>query len=276
MNDIKIQTPKYALNTGIKGTNNLDFQHKIFENDSYDHLQKAGLSKGKIIWDIGCGSGIITEYLAKMVGDNGYVYAMDISQEQIKIAQERIKSSNQKNVEFITDNIENIDPSKYKKADIIFSRFLLMHLNNPINALKIMSSLLKENGVISSEEPSMDSFKQNKLSNPYLNKFYNLLISYGKLQNVDYNIGKKLENICKELNIFSKIQSYSKKYTPTENIKKLISLRLDELEYNLINSNLTSKDEYKILKENIRNFLKSDKSNEFAIIAEQFYLLAYK
>ena len=78
-----------------------------------------------VVWDIGCGSGVMTEYLAKVVGSNGYVYAIDISNDQIKVAKRRIESAGYKNVEFIVGDINKIKNDAYKKADIVYARFLI-------------------------------------------------------------------------------------------------------------------------------------------------------
>ncbi|MGI4850699.1 MAG: methyltransferase domain-containing protein [Janthinobacterium lividum] len=69
----------YILKTGRGAEQALEEQHKIFEQDSYEHLKRAGLSSGHTVWDIGCGSGVMTEYLAKTVGSTGHVYAFDIN-----------------------------------------------------------------------------------------------------------------------------------------------------------------------------------------------------
>ncbi len=68
----------YVLKTGIEAKEILDRQHNLFSQESYRHLERAGLAPGQKVWDIGCGSGAMTEYLAEAVGSIGHVYALDM------------------------------------------------------------------------------------------------------------------------------------------------------------------------------------------------------
>src|SRR3990167_7555643 len=80
----------YALATGKAGSQRLDLQNKMMSEEAYKQLEKAGLSEGQTVWDIGCGNGAMTVYLAQKVGKKGHVYAIDINEEQIKVAKEKI------------------------------------------------------------------------------------------------------------------------------------------------------------------------------------------
>lgn len=64
----------YFLGTGDEAAKRLDLQHELSADMSYEHLEKAGLQKGQTVFDIGCGSGAMTLYLAKAVGPEGHVY----------------------------------------------------------------------------------------------------------------------------------------------------------------------------------------------------------
>ena len=71
------------------------------------------------IIDIGTGSGCIAISLAKMIS-NSNVYALDISEEALKIAKENA-SNNNVNVSFIHDDILNLKNNIETKFDIIVS-----------------------------------------------------------------------------------------------------------------------------------------------------------
>jgi cyclopropane fatty-acyl-phospholipid synthase-like methyltransferase len=55
----------YILATGQKAAQTLEKQHEIMSVHSIEQLQKAGLKEGMIVWDVGCGTGTMTEYIAK-------------------------------------------------------------------------------------------------------------------------------------------------------------------------------------------------------------------
>ncbi len=217
----------------------------------------------------------MTEYLAEVVGSEGLVYAIDVSEEQIAVAKNRIEAAGYKNVQFIAGDINNLGASKCKKADIVYSRFLLMHVANPEKIIKLMASLLKSGGVISLQESSMNTAEEHP-SNPFIHKYYRLIVDYGKLKGFDYNVGRKLPEIFDKLGIFSKVNYYTKDYKTTDHIKQLLSLRLPELQDKFVSADLITEEEYIKLKSAVNNFLKDEKSNDCVIMAEQSHVLARK
>jgi ubiquinone/menaquinone biosynthesis C-methylase UbiE len=114
----------YILGTGGQGASNLDLQHKILKEESFAQLRQAGLAKNMVVWDIGCGSGVMTEYLAETVGAEGLVYALDVSEEQINVTKERIAAAVHSNIQSIVGDIITLDANQFKKADIVYSRLL--------------------------------------------------------------------------------------------------------------------------------------------------------
>ncbi|MCH9753805.1 MAG: class I SAM-dependent methyltransferase [Alphaproteobacteria bacterium] len=264
----------YFLKTGKQGSDNLDLQHELFKKESLEQLGKAGLSENMVVWDIACGGGIMTEYLAQSVGPNGKVYAIDISKGQINVAKDRIEEAGHKNVEFIVGDINDIDFQKYQKADLAFSRFILMHVTKPQKIIKIIASLLKPSGVISFHESSMKHIDIK--SNSAMEELYQLIIKYGDMNGLDYDIGRKIAPMCEELKLFKKVESTTKIYHTTDTAKQLISSRIDETEDQLVKSGLTTIENFAKLSAEIKAFLKSDQSNEYNLMKEQNFILAYK
>lgn len=265
----------YILATGNQGVSNLDLQNEIFKKKSFKQLKKAELGPNMVVWDVGCGSGVVTEHLARVVGPEGLVYALDVSQDQLKITKSRIESAGFKNVQFIEGDVNALSVKKYKKADIVYSRFLLMHVHDCQKAIKTMADLLKKGGRLSLQESTMESIKEE---NPYsaLSKYYDMIIDYGKCKEFDYNVGRKLKQLCEKSGFFSKIIFYKRNFKTTDDIKNLMSVRLDELEDKFLATNLTNKEDYERLKIDIREFFKTKESNDSAVMCEQNYILAYK
>ncbi len=270
----------YILKMGGQGASNLDLQNAALREESIAHLERAGLSLGMTVWDIGCGSGAMTEYLSETVGPEGLVYALDVSEDQIQVARHKIESKGLKNVHFIVGDINKLETDSYKKADIVYSRFLIMHVHDPANVIKIMSSLLKPGGRLCLQESTMGSIKESK-TNPALTQFYDLIVEYGTLKGFDYSVGRKLEKFCRDSGLFSEVVDYknnNKKRNPetTEIIKKLILQRLDELEDKLLSSHLINTEKYEELKKGIREFFQDKESDDAVIMNEISHVVAYK
>jgi ubiquinone/menaquinone biosynthesis C-methylase UbiE len=64
-------------------------------------MDVLGISQGKIVADIGAGSGWFTVRASKRVGDTGSVFAVDISPEAIRYIDHRIQEENLHNVKTI-------------------------------------------------------------------------------------------------------------------------------------------------------------------------------
>ncbi len=275
MTDKQEQNSEYILATGVQGAVNLDLQHEIFKQESFAQLKEAGLAKNMVVWDIGCGSGIMTEHLAEAVGSEGLVYALDVSEDQIKVAKNRIEAAGYKNVQFIVGDINALDASKYQKADLVYSPFLLMHVPDPEKVIKHMASLLKPGGVISLQESTMNTTEEHP-SDPSIHKYYRLIIEYGRIKGFDYNIGRKLPEICDTLGVFSKVNYYTRNYKATDHIKTLMAVRVPEVKDKFVSANLITEEEYTKLADAISHFLRSEKSDDCVMMAEQSHILAHK
>ena len=66
-----------------------------------------GISQGKIVADIGAGSGWFTVRAAKRVGGTGFVFAVDINPEAIRYIEHRIQAENLHNVKTIRSNSDD-------------------------------------------------------------------------------------------------------------------------------------------------------------------------
>lgn len=67
------------------------------------------IREGDRVLDATAGNGADTEFLRELVGEGGFVYAMDIQQEAIRRAKERIAEEKWSNIRFIVDNHRNLD-----------------------------------------------------------------------------------------------------------------------------------------------------------------------
>ena len=58
----------YILQSGEKGAERLATVQNLYGKESQFFLQKSGLKKGMTVIDIGCGTGLMTKWLAEQVG----------------------------------------------------------------------------------------------------------------------------------------------------------------------------------------------------------------
>lgn len=100
--------------------------------------------KNKIVLDLGCGTG---KFMSKFHKDTTKYYGLDLSEQQLNIAKEKIKDDN---VEFICCSAENI-PLEDNSIDFIISTWVLGTILEEDRRTKVfneMRRVLKENGSI--------------------------------------------------------------------------------------------------------------------------------
>jgi radical SAM/Cys-rich protein len=109
--------------------------------------------KGLKVLDIGCGTGLDCYILSKLVGSNGHVYGIDMTEEQIYIAKRHILPHTERfgyrepNLTFIHDYIENL--SKYFKEeslDIVISNCVVNLIEDKEGVIRQVYRILKDGG----------------------------------------------------------------------------------------------------------------------------------
>jgi ubiquinone/menaquinone biosynthesis C-methylase UbiE len=181
---------EYVLQVGKKGFDRLRFLNEIFGKHSRNFVTRTGIGTGATVLELGCGTGSMTTWLAETVGTTGRVIAVDISEKQIEIARSAVEEARFGNVEFVCSPVETLEIAE-ESVDLVYSRFLLMHLKDPLCVLKKLRKYLKQGGIIASEEPHTSSLETSP-RNKNLQSLNDLFVKLGALQGLDFNIGERL------------------------------------------------------------------------------------
>lgn len=102
----------------------LEFEKKIWAT--------AGLQPDMRVLDIGCGPGVISTEMAKLV-PNGHVHGLDASEELLAVAGQIAKQSECENVSFSHGSVYEL-PQIREPYDFAYARFLYQHLEKPEQA----------------------------------------------------------------------------------------------------------------------------------------------
>ncbi len=109
--------------------------------------------KGLKVLDIGCGTGRDCYVLSKLVGGDGFVYGIDMTENQIAIANKYLDEMMQRfgyqkpNVKFIHDYVENIrEYLPEKSLDLVISNCVINLIKDKEDILKKIYDLLKDGG----------------------------------------------------------------------------------------------------------------------------------
>lgn len=109
-------------------------------------IQRAGIKPGKKVLDLGCGSGAFTTFIAKTVGNQGQVYAVDIQSKMLKQLEKKLAQA------------ENKLASAYQLPfannffDLVNMVAVLPEIPNKLKALQEIKRVLKPEGILAVTE----------------------------------------------------------------------------------------------------------------------------
>ncbi|HKZ60956.1 MAG TPA: methyltransferase domain-containing protein [Nitrososphaera sp.] len=140
-------TEGYVLGNLDNEIARLEIQSAFFEPMTRQTLLRAGIKKGMSCLDVGCGAGSVTRILAELVGKKGHVIGTDVDEKYLRYCR---NYKPQPNVDFMRDDIYNSRLGE--NFDVIYSRFMFVHLKNARKAIRSMKLLVKNGGAIIIEE----------------------------------------------------------------------------------------------------------------------------
>ncbi len=145
--------------------------------------------KGSLILEAGCGVGAQTKTVAHQNPICKFI-SIDISEESVAKAKELIDSRGIKNVEFEVADIFNL-PYEDNFFDHIFLCFVLEHIPNYLEALRVLKTKLKPEGTITVIEGDHGSTYFHPHS-VFAQKAIQCQVELQKRNGGDANIGRKL------------------------------------------------------------------------------------
>lgn len=137
-------------------------------------LANLGLRKKMTVCDMGCGNGFHTLQIAKLVGDQGQVVAVDVQPEMLSLLRERMEQQSIENVIPVLGSFHN--PRLPTNAvDLILLVDVYHEFSHPEPMLEVMRKSLKDDGVIvlvefREEDPAVPIKRLHKMSKKQVNK----------------------------------------------------------------------------------------------------------
>ncbi|MBA3314182.1 MAG: class I SAM-dependent methyltransferase [Planctomycetota bacterium] len=137
-------------------------------------IELLDLKEGSSAADIGAGSGVLTERLAREVGPKGKVYAVDIQDEMLTLIRERMKQEGIQNVEPVLGTIT--DPKlQANSVDLMLLVDVYHEFSHPYEMTQAMAEALKPGGRIvlveyRKEDPRVPIKEVHKMSEAQVKK----------------------------------------------------------------------------------------------------------
>ncbi|MEM4290027.1 MAG: class I SAM-dependent methyltransferase [Nitrososphaerota archaeon] len=131
----------------------LDMSLRRLIHDPYRLLKVMRLEEGHILLDVGCGTGYLSIPAASIVGDNGIVYAVDISYKYLWKLELRAAKLGVKNILAVRTGAEELDGIPDNSVDRAVFMLSLHHIDGKEQALSQVRRKLKQDSLLMVYEP---------------------------------------------------------------------------------------------------------------------------
>ena len=185
----------YVIRGGSKGHERLKVLARVMHPTTAALFDRVGISTGLYCLDVGCGSGDVSMEIARRVGPTGRVVGADIDEIKLGLARAEAQQAGVNNVEFRFFDIR--DQSKRPEFDLVYTRFLLTHLNDPAGALNSLRQLLKKGGAIIVEDIDISGCFVHPPSRAF-DRYCELYCAAVLKRGGDPNIGPRLPLLLKQ------------------------------------------------------------------------------
>lgn len=144
----------YPFQSSEEERKRLIAQGRLLAPSTQRLLEKAGISSGMHVLDIGSGSGDAALLAARLVGSRGSVIGADLDPAQVAFAEQRARADGLTNVRFTVRDFREIEVNP--AVDAIVGRLVLMYTADPLDALRRVLRNLKVGGVIALQESNVE------------------------------------------------------------------------------------------------------------------------
>lgn len=191
MGDLK----HYVIRGGIEGRERLRILSRVMRASTVSVFERLGITDGMMCLDIGCGSGDVTMELSRRVSPNGKAVGADIDSTKIELARLEAEKLGVSNIEFRVLDIREQPP--VSEFDVVYTRFLLTHLEDPAGAIGTFYQYLKPGGLVIVEDIDFSGYFVFPESKAF-QRYHELYCTAVRKRGGDPNIGPRVPLLLKD------------------------------------------------------------------------------
>jgi ubiquinone/menaquinone biosynthesis C-methylase UbiE len=138
----------YVLSRTSEEYQRLRWQARLWEQITAQALDRVGISPGMRCLDVGCGPGEVMRLMAGRVGASGHVTGIDNDGRLGREALDILRTTVPGQFEFVHADAETADELPGGRFDLVYARFLMFHLRDPVAMLRRLYAWTRPGGVM--------------------------------------------------------------------------------------------------------------------------------
>jgi SAM-dependent methyltransferase len=197
-------------------------------------LDDAGIGQGMRVLDIGCGPGAVSLMIARRVGNDGHVFAVDRDARMLELAREKVRQADFANITFIEGGFDVTFPER-GTLDAVVGRRVLMYQPDAAQAVTQLTDAVRAGGIIAFHEHDMVAVSDGRTSLPLHDRVRSWLREMLRLEGANLRMGFDLhsaltsagltvERVRAEANVLTPTSTY-----PIAGIIRAVLPRLQQL-----------------------------------------------
>ena len=143
----------YVLGVSQPEVRRLVEQSEVYAAATEDGLRRAGVGAGMHVLDVGAGAGGVSLLVARLVGPGGSVTALDVAPEMLEVTKARAAMSGLPNVAVMQADLATF--AAERRYDAVVGRLILIHLGDPVSALRRLAAAVRPGGLVAFSEYAM-------------------------------------------------------------------------------------------------------------------------
>jgi SAM-dependent methyltransferase len=165
---------------------------ELHDERTHELLRRAGFGRGGRFVEFGCGLGYVTRWAASEGAD---ATGIDANDDQIEACRILTRQAGVEGATFRTGNVyePGFEPGT---IDVSYSRWLMVHLNHPVDAMRAIHAILKPGGVMVCEEADVSAVYAEPSSAAY-EEMRDIALAAGRARGVDYSSGRRVHTFAK-------------------------------------------------------------------------------
>lgn len=230
----------YIIRGGVEGRERLRLLSDVMGVATREFLQSLELQAGARCLDLGCGGGDVSFELARRVGPAGCVLGVDRDATKLQLARDEARKLELANLEFERADLRDWRPKG--EFDLIYARFVVSHLPDPVGLLRRMRDHLAPAGRLALEDIDFRAHFCEP-PNPAMDRYVALYTRAVRRRGGDANIGPRLPALLREAGYAEPALRAWQPVAMTGGIKLLSCVTMETITGGLVEDGLASEAE---------------------------------